>query len=467
MSDPPEKQPGLPDFIQAMKRDWDARARENAKWFINTLKLQQSEEEFDRSGEVEIGNLVLPDLAFITQGRDPQRLRVLEIGCGIGRMTRHLAGLFGEICASDVSAEMLKQAQERLRAFDNVRFYETNGCDFAGLPSDYFDFAISVYVYQHVPSADVIRANLADGYRTLKPGGVFKFHTNGVIHPAFVEVEKGTWAGAAYPETEIRRLARELGAQLISIFGAGTQYCWTTLRKRQQRASNLPPRRPQIESYGWSEDLRIKEIPLSSDQACLALAISGLAPEEVDANNLMVRINDRVILPRYAGPVRLHLVASLQAEFGRSLDHLIYAEAEIPRGEPSGPARICVQFGNEEASAPITVELGEPQHLPPRIVLIRNGSDGGLDVYARGPKSSLVVQVHGLGETADVGNVRLQVGEHIIQPGYVGFVPRNAAHQINVQLPENIGVGEFETRLYFGNISSPSVLLSVKAPEPE
>ena len=37
----------LGEFSHAMKRDWDERARSNAKWFINTLRLEQSDDEFD------------------------------------------------------------------------------------------------------------------------------------------------------------------------------------------------------------------------------------------------------------------------------------------------------------------------------------------------------------------------------------------------------------------------------------
>ena len=44
----------------------------------------------------------------------------LEIGCGLGRMTRHLAGIFGEVYATDVSAEMIRGACARLGHLGNV-----------------------------------------------------------------------------------------------------------------------------------------------------------------------------------------------------------------------------------------------------------------------------------------------------------------------------------------------------------
>src|SRR5262249_38487185 len=98
-----EEQP-LRNFADAMKRDWDDRARENAKWYINTVKKDQSDDEFDPTGRPEVQNFVLAD-PVLTKDRDLKQSRLLEIGCGIGRMTRRLAESFGEVHATDVSAE--------------------------------------------------------------------------------------------------------------------------------------------------------------------------------------------------------------------------------------------------------------------------------------------------------------------------------------------------------------------------
>jgi ubiquinone/menaquinone biosynthesis C-methylase UbiE len=159
-------------------------------------------------------------------------MRILEIGCGIGRMTRELANIFGEVYATDVSAEMIKQARTRLEDWTNVHLYETNGLDLAELPSGHFDLVFSAYVFQHVPSAEVIRANLTEAYRVLKPGGVLKFQTNGITAFDFEGTTKDTWIGASFPEAEIRRFAEDVGAQLIGIFGSGMQYCWNAAQAR-------------------------------------------------------------------------------------------------------------------------------------------------------------------------------------------------------------------------------------------
>src|SRR5689334_19247025 len=111
----------LQEYAFLMKHDWDDRARHDAKWFINTLRFQQTDEEFDQTGAFEVNRLVTVDLPLLTQWRDPKSLRVLEIGCGAGRMTKHLANLFGEVVGVDVSGEMVGQAKERLRDASNVQ----------------------------------------------------------------------------------------------------------------------------------------------------------------------------------------------------------------------------------------------------------------------------------------------------------------------------------------------------------
>src|SRR5262245_14390961 len=186
----PERQP-LQNFADAMKRDWDDRARENAKWYINTVKKDQSDDEFDSTGRPEVQNFVLAD-PVLTKDRDLKQLRLLEIGCGIGRMTKHLAEAFGEVHATDVSAQMIAQARERMRDYPNVFLYETSGVDFVALPENYFDMIFSVYVFQHVPDISVVHSNIRDACRTLKPGGLFKFQVCGIDHEAYARMPKDT-----------------------------------------------------------------------------------------------------------------------------------------------------------------------------------------------------------------------------------------------------------------------------------
>jgi SAM-dependent methyltransferase len=74
--------------LQKMREDWDNRARENARYYVNTACRDWTDEEFFASGERTVAEEILTDMINICQGKEPGQMRVLEIGCGAGRVTR-------------------------------------------------------------------------------------------------------------------------------------------------------------------------------------------------------------------------------------------------------------------------------------------------------------------------------------------------------------------------------------------
>src|SRR6185369_12983640 len=115
--------------LDRMREDWDQRARENARYYVATGKEDWSEEEFYRTGETNLKQYILNDLGNVCQGKDPKDMKVLEIGCGAGRITRALAGSFGEVYAVDISAEMVRQARLALKPFPHAHIFLNNGKD--------------------------------------------------------------------------------------------------------------------------------------------------------------------------------------------------------------------------------------------------------------------------------------------------------------------------------------------------
>ena len=88
--------------LRKMREDWDQRAKENARYYVNTATAEWTDEEFFASGEQTVADEILTDLVNICQGKLSKDMRVLEIGCGAGRVTRALASLFGEVHGVDV-----------------------------------------------------------------------------------------------------------------------------------------------------------------------------------------------------------------------------------------------------------------------------------------------------------------------------------------------------------------------------
>lgn len=209
-----------PEQLEQMQRDWDRRARQNARQFVNTSRTNWTDEEFFASGEKAIAEEVLTDTTNIFQGHDPAQMRVLEIGCGVGRLTRALASIFGEVHAVDVSGEMVARARTALQDCPNVTFYQNNGCDLTVVPSLVFDFAYSSHVFQHIPSHEVIETYVREVHRLLRPGALFKFQVQGYSG----ERARDTWHGVAFTEEQATEMAQRCGFEHRHSFGAGHQY---------------------------------------------------------------------------------------------------------------------------------------------------------------------------------------------------------------------------------------------------
>ncbi len=428
-------------------------------WFANKAgTLKQSDEAFYESGAAEIRRVVLDDLDLVTRGRDPKTIRVLEMGCGIGRMTKALAAIFGEVHATDVSGEMISRARERLSTVENAYFYETNGYDLSELPDEHFDIVLSAFVFQHIPIEEIIRSNLSEALRVLRPDGILRFQTNSLTTFGFQEIENDTWLGASFPEASIRDFARRSGTQLIGIAGCGTRDCWTTLRKPgPAEGPTLDAGKPTIEWHTGAGGSRV--IPAYGDHASLTLIASGLIGR-ADANNVVVEILGEQVWPSFVGPVRKSVLAGLGRSLAARAKDLVQVDFDLPLGCPACKTGIRLRIG-PLISDEFAIDLYEPQPVTPRISAVVNGSDFGKEIQAHGEKSRLCVSVEGLDETADTGNVRLRVGSQIVKPSYVGRSARSHLYQVIAQLPTNTQPGDTDLRLVFGNVESPKTRLTI------
>jgi len=217
-----------------MRHDWERRARENARHYVVTGQSHWSDEDFYQSGRLTLEQEILTDLTNICQGKDPRDMRVLEIGCGAGRVTRALADYFGTVYTVDISREMVRQARLAVADFPNARVFRNNGKDLSvvcdhwwnrfGIGRVQVDFAFSCLVFQHIPSREVIENYVREVRRLLRPGGLFKFQVQG--NPIVKAQTEGSWLGVSFTEKEARAMAGRTGFEMRYQHGAGDQYYW-------------------------------------------------------------------------------------------------------------------------------------------------------------------------------------------------------------------------------------------------
>jgi SAM-dependent methyltransferase len=216
--------------LEKMRRDWDERARENARHYVATGKTEWTDAEFFESGERTVAEEILTDMINVCQGRDPAKMKVLEIGSGAGRITRALAKMFGEVHAVDVSGEMVRQARAALADLPNAHVYQNNGVDLSVIPGCDFDFAFSTIVFQHIPSRAIIENYVREVHRLLRPGALFKFQVQG---DATLETSPDdTWLGVAFSDADAAAMAERCGFEPRYRHGAGGQYFWLWYFKR-------------------------------------------------------------------------------------------------------------------------------------------------------------------------------------------------------------------------------------------
>lgn len=216
--------------LDKMRRDWDERARENARFYVNTERTDWTDAEFFASGERTVAEEVLTDMINICQGREPSAMRIIEIGCGAGRITRALAKRFGEVYAVDVSGEMVAQARQACAGLPNARFFQNNGMDLSILPDIGYDFAFSTIVFQHIPSREIIVNYVREVGRLLKPGALFKFQVQG---DSSISTEPDdTWLGVPFSDEQACAMAEACGFEPRYRHGAGEQYFWLWFFKR-------------------------------------------------------------------------------------------------------------------------------------------------------------------------------------------------------------------------------------------
>jgi SAM-dependent methyltransferase len=227
-----------------MERFWDERAREDAFFFVDSrLEYRKPDvERFWAEGKTDLEHLLtLMDVAV-----GPGDVAV-DIGCGLGRLTRALAARGAEVWAIDVSSEMLARAQELNTGLDSVRWVHGDGTSLAGIPDGVADCCVSHVVFQHIPDQQVVLGYVREMGRVLKPSGwsMFQVSDDATIHaPKRVGLlarllrraprgrDHPAWLGARMDLGELRATAAAAGLDVEQIEGEGTQYCIVLARRR-------------------------------------------------------------------------------------------------------------------------------------------------------------------------------------------------------------------------------------------
>jgi len=101
----------------------------------------------------------------------------LEIGCGVGRLMKEVAGRCDRVIGVDISQRMLEYARRYLDNVPNVELHLNDGRSLAMVADSSVDFVYSHLAFQHITLYEVVDAYLADIARVLKRGGYCRIQT--------------------------------------------------------------------------------------------------------------------------------------------------------------------------------------------------------------------------------------------------------------------------------------------------
>ncbi|MCX6593788.1 MAG: class I SAM-dependent methyltransferase [Acidobacteria bacterium] len=398
------------DVGTRMREEWNARAREDANYYVAFGRRDQSTEEFFSTAAD-----VLRDLQREIQRGLPSEgraRRFLEIGCGPGRLMKPLAEHGGEIHGIDVSNEMVARARENLSALRHAHVHTGSGSTLDQFATDSFDFVYSYAVFQHIPDRDVVMSYLREAVRVLKPAGIARVQINGLPPTAKAYT---TWEGVRISGDEVRAFAREQGIQLLALEGLETQYMWATFRKREAAE---PMGRVQVR---WITNARSSEpvAPLGGPFASIALRVEGLG-ESADLNHLDVRIAGVPAVPSY---------------LGRSEnDGLRQLNVPVPPGTVPGVAQVTVNGGAGKVRL-----IPRPIQIP-RVVSVSDGVDLLSTTIRSGTVKAVIEETDGAVECWFAGQPL---------PGVEVFCvdPRAPRHEFNIILPTELTAGEYQLDL--------------------
>ncbi len=423
--------------IEAMRADWDERAREDAHYYVAFGRRAQSEEEFFASASDQV-RLFETELK-----RRPvefwKAAAALEIGCGPGRLLQPLSRHFQSIHGLDISAGMLRRAQANLAGVSNVTLHHAVDSNLSGFDDASIDFVYSYAVFQHIPSREIVFGYLREAVRVLTPGGLFVFQINGLPSEGHVPT---TWEGCRVSAEELSGFARDNRMLLLSLTDKDTQYMWVTLQKPWPS----PPAQPDRTAVFSVTNAFTGEpvVPASGRFGAASVWMTDL-PDDTDLLSLSARVDGAPAYCCYVSP---------PTNGRRFLDLL------MPPGTRTGLVPIDLEW----QGAPLGNTTLARVILPgPKIPSLAYVADGINLLSVNRIESGCVKLV--MDEVGDPASVSIGLEGIAVPFDWFCIHPVHERYEFNFKIPRNLPAGNYDVDLRVGGKQFAPIPIEVSAPQ--
>lgn len=165
----------MPTELDRLRAAWTQLGQDDPMWAILSAPEKRGgrwdPEQFFAAGEAEIA---IVDRYCAELERPRQRRVAVDFGCGVGRLSRALAGRYAEVLGIDISPSMLAQARTLHADVGNLHFVENAKDRLDFIADGGVDLVYSVITLQHMPGPLQL-GYIGEFLRIAAPGGLVAF----------------------------------------------------------------------------------------------------------------------------------------------------------------------------------------------------------------------------------------------------------------------------------------------------
>lgn len=162
--------------FEQVRADWTRLGAEDPLWAVHVAEGKRGG-RWDVDEFLELGrrDVARSRTELAALGLPTTWHRVLDFGCGAGRLSQALAEHAQAVVGLDVSAPMLETARRLDRSDGRCSFVLSEDADLRAFADGDFDLLYSKRVLQHLPRP-LLESYLREFMRVLTPGGVAVLH---------------------------------------------------------------------------------------------------------------------------------------------------------------------------------------------------------------------------------------------------------------------------------------------------
>jgi len=168
-------QKSIPRSLRRTRNHWERLASIDPFWAILTDPNKKNggwdKDAFFQSGVETVDDEIS---RLCARFDDVGRSRVLDFGCGVGRLSLGLSRHFDHVTGVDISARMIDLAGDFNCHPEKVEYVHSPCSDLRLFGNDHFDLVFSLITLQHMNRRHACRY-LAEFVRVTKPGGYILF----------------------------------------------------------------------------------------------------------------------------------------------------------------------------------------------------------------------------------------------------------------------------------------------------